>query len=186
MIQNRLKPGKKPAEPSGLNSCGLRRVSIGHFGIGGLGKGEEMMKAFFKRQNIEVIANASVEGVEPSEVALKDGRRIPFKYLIIIPPFRGVDAITQSPNVGNEKGFIPVNGGYQHTRYPNIYAAGVSVAVMPPAPTPTPTGEPKTGYMSEMMGKVVVHNIAAAIKNETPKELPLKDMNALCILDAGK
>ncbi len=159
---------------------------LGHFGIGGLGTGIEMMKAFFKRQNITPITNASVERVEPNEVILKDGRRIPFKYSIIIPPFRGVDAITLSPNVGNERGFIPVNGGYQHTRYPNIYAAGVSVAVAPPAPTPTPTGVPKTGYMSEMIGKVVAHNIAAAIKNEKPKELPLKDMNALCILDAGK
>ena len=78
------------------------------------------------------------------------------------------------------------NARYQHPTYPNIYAAGVAVAVRPPAPTPVPTGVPKTGYMSEVMARIAARNIAAAITGGPPTELPFPDIKALCIMDAGR
>lgn len=159
---------------------------LGHFGIGGMGKGQRMLEAFFRSRGIEAIASVATERVTPGEIHLEGGRSIPFKYAIVIPPFKGVEAVRNSPGLGNERGFVPVNARYQHIAYPHIYAAGVAIAVSSPAATPVPCGVPKTGYMSEVMARVVAHNIAAEITDKPLKELPFPELRALCVLDAGK
>ena len=59
------------------------------------------------------------------------GPELRHKYAIVIPPFTGAQAILDSPGLGDQKGFIPVNDHYQHTSYENIYAAGVAVQIKP-------------------------------------------------------
>ncbi len=159
---------------------------LGHFGIGGMGKGRQMLEIFYKFLKIEPITGVATEKVTPGAIHLQDGRTVPFKYAIVIPPFKGVEAIRNSPGLGDERGFVPTNARYQHPTYRSIYAAGVAVAVKPPAPTPVPCGVPKTGYISEVMAQVAAHNIAAEITGKPPKELPFPDIRALCIMDAGK
>jgi sulfide:quinone oxidoreductase len=162
---------------------------LGHFGIGGMGRGQQMVEWFFKKLKIEWITNAEIKDVTPSQVNLVDNRRIPFKFAIIIPPFKGVQAIRNSRDIGDERGFVTTNSRYQHITYPNIYAAGVAIAVKPPYPTPVPCGVPKTGYMSEVMAKVAAHNIVSSIRGKAEsdlKDLPFGKINGLCILDAGK
>jgi sulfide:quinone oxidoreductase len=159
---------------------------LGHFGIGGMGRGQQMLEMFYKLLRITPIINVATEKVTADEIHLKDGQKIPFKFAIVIPPFKGVEAIRNSPGLGDERGFIPVNAHYRHSTYANIYAAGVAVAVSPPGPTPVPCGVPKTGYMSEVMAKVAAHNIAVKFTGGEPKELPFPDIRALCIMDAGK
>ena len=54
----------------------------------------------------------------------------------------------------------------QHQRsksYPNIYSAGVCVAIPPVEVTPVPTGAPKTGYMIESMVSAICENIVAEV-----------------------
>jgi sulfide:quinone oxidoreductase len=159
---------------------------LGHFGIGGMRGGQKMLELFYKVLNIEPIISVATEEVTPTEVHLSGGRTVPFKYAIIIPPFKGVEAILNSPGLGDARGFVPVNDRYQHPDFERIYAAGVAVAVKPPEPTPVPAGVPKTGYMSEVMAKVAAHNIAADITGGEPKELPFAHIHAMCIMDAGK
>ena len=53
-------------------------------------------------------------------------------------------------------GFIPVDEQFRHTEHPDMFAAGVAIAIAPPAPTPVPAGVPKTGQMTETMAKVAV------------------------------
>lgn len=160
---------------------------LGHFGIGGMGKGQKMVEWFFKKLDINWITNAWIEKVTQNEIYLKDGKTIPFKFAIIIPPFKGVQAVRDSVGLGDERGFIPVNANYQHKTFQNIYAAGVAVAVKPPAKTPVPCGVPKTGYMSEVMAKVAAHNIIYNITGEKKtEELPFPNIRGLCIMDAGK
>lgn len=160
---------------------------LGHFGIGGMGKGQKMVEWFFKKLHINWVTNAWIEKVTQTEIHLRDGKTIPFKYAIIIPPFKGVRAIRDSHGLGDERGFIPVNSKYQHTTYSNIYAAGVAVAVKPPGVTPVPCGVPKTGYMSEVMAKVAAHNIIYEITGEKKREeLPFPNIRGMCIMDAGK
>ncbi len=158
---------------------------LGHFGIGGMRGGQKMLEWFFKWRGIKPIVNVAVDEVTPGEIHLHGGQVIPFKYAIVIPPFKGVEAIHNSPGLGDARGFIPTNDRYQHVTYRNIYAAGVAVAVKAPGPTPVPCGVPKTGYMSEVMARVAAHNIAADITGGKPKELPFSEIQALCIMDAG-
>jgi sulfide:quinone oxidoreductase len=159
---------------------------VGHFGMGGLGDSKALAEAFFNRREIHWVANTAIKQVTPGRVHLADGQALPFAFSMIMAPFTGTDFVRNSPGIGNEKGFVPVNSRYQHTMHPEIYSAGVAVAVKPPEPTPIPTGVPKTGYMSELMGKVAAHNIAAAITGDEPRELPFAELHALCILDAGR
>jgi sulfide:quinone oxidoreductase len=73
--------------------------------------------------------------------------------------------------LGNERGFIVVDDCFRHLQYPNIFAAGVSVAVAPPAPCPAGCSAPKTGYISEVMAKFAAQNIVASVEGKplTPK-----------------
>jgi len=48
-----------------------------------------------------------------------------------------------------------------------------------------PAGVPKTGQMTETMAKVAARNIAADIDTASRTTLPLEDLGAICILDAG-
>jgi sulfide:quinone oxidoreductase len=158
---------------------------LGHFGIGGMGRGRQMVEMFFRMRGIKPVVNVATEKVEPGVIHLSDGRDLPYKYAIIIPPFKGVEAVQATPDLGDARGFVPVNDRYQHEKWANIYAAGVAVKVAPPEPTPVPCGVPKTGWMSEVMAKVAAHNITVDIKGGEPMEKPFGEISALCIMDAG-
>jgi len=158
---------------------------LGHFGICGFGKAQEMTEYFFRKLGITGITNAEIERVEPETIHLKDGRTLPFKFAMIIPRFLGVDAVRNSPGLGNAAGFIEVDDAYRLPAHPEVYAAGVTVAVPPCSSTQVPVGVPKTGYLSEEMAKVAAHNIAVAIEGGNEIRLPFGSIDAKCILDAG-
>lgn len=158
---------------------------LGHFGLGGLSGSEKAIHKFLGDYGIEGIANTRIEEVTPDVVKLGDGRELPYKFAMIIPPFLGIEAIRNSPGVGNAGGWIEVDDNYRHKTIPNIYAAGVSVAMPFPGETDIPIGAPKTAYMSEVMARAAAHNIVADIKNESPTPLPTLDIRAMCLLDAG-
>jgi sulfide:quinone oxidoreductase len=155
---------------------------LGHMGIGGVGKSRRAIEDDFQERDIKSITNAEIEEITKEEIKLKDGTVLKHKFSMIVPPFRGVDAIINSPGLGNPKGFVPADEYYRHPKYPNIYTIGVAMALAPPEPTPVPTGVPKTGFMTEHMAKVAAKNIAASIKG---KRLETHDLNVFCVLDAG-
>ncbi len=156
-----------------------------HFGINGFGSAQPMIEKFFQRLGIRWLTDNVVEKVTPGTIHTRDNGAIPFAYSILIPPFQGVQAIKDSPGVGNAMGFVPVNDSYHHVTLPNIYAAGIAVAVSPPAPTPVPCGVPKTAHMSEQMAAVAAHNIVADIQGGALKEVPFPKTAAVCVMDAG-
>jgi len=155
---------------------------LGHFGIGGLGKSKRITEDEFAERDIKAITNAVIEEITPEAIKLKSGGELKFKYAMIIPPFRGVKAVIASEDLGNSRGFIPVDEHYRHTKYSNIYAVGVAMAIMPPEATPVPTGVPKTGYMTEHMAKIAANNIAAEINKEEKKS---EKIGVICFLDMG-
>lgn len=159
---------------------------LGHFGIGGIKHGEGMLKMFLKTLGIKAITNVGMEEILPDGVRLTDGQFVPSKYSMIIPPFKGVRAVFDSPELGDAKGFIPVKPTYEHAKAKGVYAAGVAVQVTPPWQTPIATGVPKTGFPAEVMAKIAAHNIEADMKGETKiKEKNFGKIPAVCVMDAG-
>ena len=159
---------------------------LGHFGIGGFGNAKKMAEMFFNMYHIRFVVDAVVKEVQQDGVLMDDGAFLPSKFTMIIPRFLGVDAVRNSPGLGNANGFIEVNDGYQHLRYPEIYAAGVAVFVPPIGGSKVPCGVPKTGYPSEVMAKTAVANIAASIKGEKERHsMPFSMIHAYCIMDTG-
>jgi sulfide:quinone oxidoreductase len=158
---------------------------LGHFGLGGVSDSQKRVEKYFDKLGIEGIANNVIKEVRDGEIELKDGRTLPFALSMIVPPFTGVDAVMGTEGLGNPMGFIPVNDEFRHAEVENVYAAGVDVAVAPPQKTEVPAGVPKTGQMSEVMAKVAAQNMAADIQGGERREMPMSEMEAICILDAG-
>jgi sulfide:quinone oxidoreductase len=158
---------------------------LGHFGLGGVGDSSARVTKFMDRLGIEGLPNSVIKEVRDGELELETGRVLPFRYSMIVPPFTGVDAVRQAEGLANPMGFVPVDDEFRHPELRDVYAAGVAIAIAPPEPTAVPAGVPKTGQMSETMAKVAAHNIAADIQGGARHKLPLDELAAICVLDAG-
>lgn len=158
---------------------------LGHFGLGGVGDSSARVTKLMDRLGITGLPNSAIEEVRDGEIELQGGRVLPFAYSMIVPPFTGVDAIREADGLANPMGFVPVDDEFRHPDHRDVYAAGVAIAIAPPEKTAIPAGVPKTGQMSETMAKVAAHNIAADITGGARHRLPLTELAAICVLDAG-
>lgn len=158
---------------------------LGHFGLGGISDSQQRVEKFFDKLDIEGIPNNTIKEVRADEFELEGGRVLPFKFSMIVPPFTGVDVIRETPGLGNPVGFIPVDDQFRHPDFPEVFAAGVDVAIAPPQATQVPAGVPKTGQMSETMAKTAAQNIAADLHGGDHRELPMDELAAICVLDGG-
>jgi sulfide:quinone oxidoreductase len=158
---------------------------LGHFGLGGVGDSSTRVTKFFDRLGIEGLPNTVIKEARDGEIELESGRTLPFAYAMIVPPFTGVDAVRDADGLANPMGFVPVDDEFRHPQQRDVYAAGVAIAIAPPQPTTVPAGVPKTGQMSQTMAKVAAHNIVADIQGGSRCQLPLAELAAICVLDAG-
>jgi sulfide:quinone oxidoreductase len=157
----------------------------GHFGIGGLPGGERLLGMFFKQQKIEGIFDVAMEEVLPGAIRLADGRTLPFKYAMVVPPYIGAEVVGAS-GLGNASRFIEVKDTYQTLSHPNVYAVGIATAVDSPWNSANAVGVPKTGFPSETMARVAAANISSQIRGEPPtKEENFAEIPAVCVMDAG-
>jgi sulfide:quinone oxidoreductase len=95
--------------------------------------------------------------------------------------------VRASPGLCDDKGFIPCTDGYQHAEFPNIFAAGLAVQVKAPfSNLKTPFGVPKTGFPTDVQGKIVANNIAHRITGRGKiKQHAFGKIPGICIMDAG-
>jgi sulfide:quinone oxidoreductase len=157
----------------------------GHFGIGGLPGGDKLLGMFFRMQRIDGVFDVATKEVVPGELHLDNGRTLPFKYAMVVPPFLGADVVNAS-GLGNAKGFIEVKDTYQTRTHPNVYAVGIATAVNAPWESANALGVPKTGFPVETMARVAAANIASQIRGEQPsREESFAGIPAVCIMDAG-
>ena len=165
---------------------------IGHMGLGGVGDSKGLMESELRQRHIKWITNAKVTRVEEGSMAVtehdEDGKprkdhALTFKYAMVLPAFKGVDAVAAVPGLCNPRGFVLVDEHQRSKQYPNIYSAGVCVAIPPVEATPVPTGAPKTGYMIESMVTAIAANIAAEIAGKPPTAEAT--WNAICLADFG-
>ncbi|MEQ8241927.1 FAD-dependent oxidoreductase [Fulvivirga sp.] len=161
---------------------------LGNFGIDGMPGGEGMLKMFMKLYNIKWIVDASIETIEEDKIILKSGEVLPYKMAMLMPPFEGADVMKRSKKLVDAKGFVETNAAYQSIYYDNVFAAGLAVKVAPPFEIKnTPFGVPKTGYPSDVTGKIVAENIFRLITGK--KKMVEKEWGripALCVMDAGR
>jgi sulfide:quinone oxidoreductase len=165
---------------------------IGHLGLGGVGDSKSMLESELRSHDIKWICNAKVTKVEPDRMfvteldelgAVKKEHELPFKYSMMLPAFKGVDAVAAVEGLCNPRGFVLTDEHQRSKKYRNIFSAGVCVAIPPVEATPVATGVPKTGYMIESMITAIVHNIAAELKG-LPAEAK-GTWNAICLADMG-
>ena len=165
---------------------------IGHLGLGGVGDSKGMLESLMREHHIKWICNARVSKVEAGRMFVtehdEDGKpkkehELPFKYSMMLPAFKGVDAVFGIEGLANPRGFILIDDFQRNPKYKNVYGVGVCVAIAPPEPTPVPTGVPKTGYMIESMVTATAHNIRAALDGKEPQEKAT--WNAVCLADFG-
>jgi sulfide:quinone oxidoreductase len=165
---------------------------IGHLGLGGVGDSKSMLESELRNHHIEWITNARTTKVEQGKLFVeeldengdvKKEHAINFDMAMMLPAFKGVDAVAGVPDLCNPRGFVMIDSKHRNPTYKNIYAAGVCVAIPPVEPTPVPTGAPKTGYMIESMVTSIVHNIANELDGKQPDQEAT--WNAICLADMG-
>jgi sulfide:quinone oxidoreductase len=113
----------------------------------------------------------------------KRHHEVPFRYSMMLPAFKGVDAVFGIEGLVNPRGFVLIDKHPRNPAYPNVFAVGVCVAIPPVEVTPVPTGTPKTGYMIESMVTATAHNVRALIDGREPTETAI--WNAICLADFG-
>jgi len=165
---------------------------IGHLGLGGVGDSKGMLESDMRNHHIKWITNAKVTKVEAGKMfveqyndageKIKD-HEVPFKYSMMLPAFKGVNPLFEVEGLVNPRGFVFVDEHQRNPTYPNIYSAGVCIAIPPVEATPVPTGAPKTGYMIESMVTAIVHNIANELAGRQPDQTAT--WNAICLADMG-
>lgn len=165
---------------------------IGHLGLGGVGDSKGMMESIMRNRHINWITNAKVDKVDAGTMHVtefnddgseKKKHELPFKYSMMLPAFRGVDAVFGIEGLTNPRGFITVDNHQRNAKFPNVFSVGVCVAIPPVGPTPVPVGVPKTGYMIESMVTATAHNIGNLLRGKQPDREAT--WNAICLADFG-
>ncbi len=165
---------------------------IGHLGLGGVGDSKGMLESELRNHHINWITNAKTTKVEEGKMFVDEmdasgevvkQHEVAFDFNMMLPAFKGVDAVANVEGLCNPRGFVMVDEFHRNPTYKNIYSAGVCIAIPPVEATPVPTGTPKTGYMIESMVTSIVHNIADEIAGKEPETGAT--WNAICLADMG-
>ncbi len=165
---------------------------IGHMGLGGVGDSKTLLESELRQRHIKWIVNAKIQKVEAGLMSVEemDGRgqslanhELPFKFSMVLPAFTGVEAVRSAKDLCNPRGFVKIDEHQRNPAYPNIYSAGVCVAIPPVEVTKVPTGAPKTGFMIESMVTAIAVNIASELEGKPPEAVAT--WNAVCLADMG-
>jgi len=165
---------------------------IGHLGLDGVGDTKGLLESEMREKHVKWMTSTKVTKVEPGKMHVQniadDGsvaaeKVLDFGFSMMLPAFRGIDAVMGIEGLVNPRGFIIVDQHQQNPKYRNIFGIGVCVAIPPTGPTPVPCGVPKTGFMIESMVTATAHNLAAILKGEAPETVGT--WNAVCLADFG-
>jgi sulfide:quinone oxidoreductase len=165
---------------------------IGHLGLDGVGDTKGLLESAMRDRDIKWITNAKVARVEPGvahveevgdDGAVKATHHLPFAYSMLLPAFRGVEAVRGIEGLTNPRGFVLVDKTQRNPAFPNVFALGVCVAIAPTGKTPVAVGVPKTGFMIESMVTAVARNLSDILDGKPAKHEAT--WNAICLADFG-
>ncbi|MGB8362916.1 MAG: NAD(P)/FAD-dependent oxidoreductase [Rhizomicrobium sp.] len=165
---------------------------IGHLGLDGVGDTKGILESELRQRHIKWITNARIHHVDDGKMfveevgedgAVKKTSELPFAYSMMLPAFRGVEAVRGLEGLTNPRGFVIVDKQHRNLKYPNIFSIGVCVAIPPVGPTPVPVGVPKTGFMIESMVTATARNIRTLLRGKGT--MCEATWNAVCLADFG-
>ncbi len=165
---------------------------IGHLGLDGVGDTKGLLESELRERHVKWITNARVTSVDAGKMHVEevgdDGsvrklHELPFAYSMLLPAFRGVEAVRGIEGLTNPRGFILADKYQRNPSFPNVFSVGVCVAIPPIGPTPVPVGMPKTGFMIESMATATALNIGSLLRGKPPAAQPT--LNAICLADFG-
>jgi sulfide:quinone oxidoreductase len=159
---------------------------LGHFGHDGLGNSRQIIEGAFARQDITYITEAQIGHIEEETVVLGNMHaRLPSRFTMIVPPYRGIGPVREVSGLGDEKGLIPVNSTYRSRQYSHIFAAGTAIQLKPQMTTLLPCGVFIPGTASAEMGRVAAINIAADLGYGESVKKPATAMKSFYVLDSA-
>ncbi len=106
---------------------------IGHLGLGGVGDSKGMLEHKFRNRHINWITNEKATRVEDGkmfvdQVAEKGEvckqHELAFKHAMMLPSFKGVDAVARVEGLCNPRGFVIVDEHQRSPKYSNIFFCG--------------------------------------------------------------
>lgn len=165
---------------------------IGHLGLGGVGDSKGMMESALRARHIRWICNAKTTRIENGQMWVIEHNDLgqpqrehvlPFKHAMMLPAFRGVDAVFGIAGLTNARGFVTIDEHQRNAQFRNVFSVGVCVAIAPVETTPIPCGTPKTGFMIESMVSATAHNIRELMEGQEPTHVAT--WNTVCLADFG-
>ncbi|MBX3593354.1 FAD/NAD(P)-binding oxidoreductase [Sphingomonas sp.] len=165
---------------------------IGHLGLDGVGDTKSLLESEMRDRHIKWITNARVTSVDEGSMhveevnddgSLKRTHMLDFGWGMLMPPFRGVEALMGVEGLVNPRGFVLVDAHQRNPTYRNVFALGVCIAIPPTGPTPVPVGVPKTGFMIESMVTAIAGNLKDL--HEGRETSHQATWNAICLADFG-
>ncbi len=165
---------------------------IGHLGLDGVGDTKGLLESEMRNRHIKWITNAKVASVEAGTIHIeevdedakpKKTHDLDFGWCMLMPPFRGIEALMGLDGLVNPRGFVLVDDHQRNPKYRNVFAIGVCIAIPPTGPTPLPVGVPKTGFMIESMVTAVTENLRELLEGKQPTHEAT--WNAICLADFG-
>ncbi|MCE1238036.1 MAG: NAD(P)/FAD-dependent oxidoreductase [Hyphomicrobiales bacterium] len=165
---------------------------VGHLGLDGVGDTKGLLEGEMREHHIKWMTSSRVKKVEAGKMTVEeiadDGsvkaeKELPFGFAMMLPAFRGIEAVRGVEGLVNPRGFILVDKHQCNPTHRNIFAVGVCVAIPPMGPTPVPCGVPKTGFMIESMVTATAQNIGQILRGgQSTHE---GTWNAVCLADFG-
>lgn len=140
----------------------------------------KVIRSMLEARNIKFYPEIQLISVNPNkkELVFEKKRNESFDLLIYVPPHEGPKVVRESM-IGNEMGWIPVDGRTLKTKYENVFAIGDVAAIT------LISGKqlPKAGAFAHFEAEIVAKNIANEIRKvNIAKEY---DGNASCFLEVG-
>ena len=127
-------------------------------------------------KGIEIVTEFNTAEVDNEKKALVsfDGTEVPFDLAVIVPLHGGAAYVHESPELGDELGFVPTNNAtMQSLVRPNIFVIGDAADV--------PTS--KAGSVTHFEGEVLVDNLISFLEGK-PLEAEF-DGHANCFIETG-
>ncbi len=127
--------------------------------------GSDWMAEQLASRGITSRVAAKVARVEAGLIVFEDGGDQPVDLLIVVPPHRVPEVVSESGLTGSH-GWIAVDSGTLETSHPRVYAVGDVTLI----PLSNGLPLPKAGVMAELQGLRVARAIAAEISGSEPPD----------------